>query len=286
MGHLPGTIVDGRYTISRVIGEGGHGIVYEAKDQVLGSRVAIKCLHANVASEPGFKTRMMREARAMGALSGTSAVQVLGVGRDGEVGMYIAMELVDGRDLDRYLRELEAEGTRIDVSKLVAIMSPIVETLAVAHDAGIIHRDLKPGNIMVLDSTARGSVRLLDFGLAKDMSAETLTLEGTIAGSPSYIAPEGWRGKSDQIDHRLDVYALGAVIFRALAGAPPFDARVMPLDQFLVAVLRGPRPSLHALRPDLPPAVDGWAQRALALARDDRFASVRELWSAFRTIVG
>jgi eukaryotic-like serine/threonine-protein kinase len=280
MAYENGAVIDGRYTIVDRLGQGAHGVVYRAEDRMLGSVVAVKCLHADIAAEPGFKTRMAREAKAMGALSGTSAAQVLGLGRTDDGGMYIAMELVEGRDLETYLRASEARGDRIAAPLLVDLMGPIVDTLEAAHAIGIIHRDLKPGNIMVLDKRGRGPVRLLDFGLAKDLKADPLTAEGMIAGSPGYMAPEVWRGKPDQLDHRIDVYSFGAVLFRALAGAPPFDPS-QPIDKLLLAVLRGARPSLLALRPDLPFAADQWVYKVLAIKPDDRFQSVRALWASF-----
>jgi serine/threonine-protein kinase len=284
MAYSAGDVIDGRYEIRGVIGKGAHGVVYEAKDQLLGSQVAVKCLHGDVASEPGFKTRMAREARAMGALSGTAAAQVLAFGKTDDGGMFIAMELVRGRDFETYLRELEHHGGRLGVPKLVELLGPIVDTLEAAHAISILHRDLKPGNIMVLDAPGRGPVRLLDFGLAKDLKADPLTADGMIAGSPAYMAPEVWRGKPDLLDHRIDVYSFGAIVFRALAGAPPFDPR-LPIDKILIAVLRGARPSLVALRPELPKPVDAWVEKALAIKPDDRFQTPRELWSAFLAVM-
>ena len=127
MGYAIGDIIDGRYEVTAVIGKGTHGIVYRATDVALGSQVAVKCLHPEVAAEPGLKTRMMREARALGALSGTAAVQVLGVSRTHDGGMYIAMELVVGRDFSAYLREIESHGGRLSVPKLMDLLGPIAD---------------------------------------------------------------------------------------------------------------------------------------------------------------
>ena len=279
-----GTILDGRYRVERELGAGAHGAVYEAVDEQLGARVALKCLHASIAAQPGYKTRLLREARAMGALAGTSAVQVLGFGKLDRGGMYIAMELLRGSDLKAYLDGIEAKGERLGVRRLVELMGPIVDTLEAAHRIGIIHRDLKPGNIMVLDNASRGPVRLLDFGLAKDLAADPLTMEGWVAGSPAYIAPETWEGNPDVIDHRVDVYALGAIIYRALAGEAPFDAR-RPMIELILSVRTGLRPTLFAVRPDLPRAIDGWVAQALAANREQRFQGVRALWDAFLALV-
>ncbi|MET0594318.1 MAG: serine/threonine-protein kinase, partial [Polyangiaceae bacterium] len=156
-----------------------------------------------------------------------------------------------------------------------------VDTLEAAHVRGIVHRDLKPGNIFVLDS---GGARLLDFGLAKVMAAAPLTNSGMVAGSPSYIAPEVWKGNPRALDHRIDVYSLGAIIFRALSGAVPFGGK--DILEKLALVTTGDRPSLHELRPDLPQEVDTWVAEVLAVDPDLRFRQVRGMWNALRGILG
>jgi len=278
-----GHVIDQRYRVTGVLGEGAHGLVYAAEDGLLGSKVAIKVLSPDLASDDSFKIRMHREARAMGALSGTSATQIFAFNKAADGSLYIAMEMLAGRDLERYLREIEHHGGHIELKRLVTLLAPIAETLEVAHNLNLLHRDVKPGNIFVLDSFVRGGVRLLDFGLAKDLSASSLTQTGMIAGSPGYIAPEIWRGKGREADRRVDVYSLGVVAFRALAGRTPFDSK-LPLDQFLIAVTRAPRPSLRALRPDLPAAIDVWVDKALAIAPVDRFASTVKMWDALRSM--
>jgi serine/threonine-protein kinase len=143
-----------------------------------------------------------------------------------------------------------------------------------------LHRDLKPGNIFVQSD---GSVRLLDFGFAKFLRMRSVTLAGHIAGSPSYIAPECWKETTESLDQRIDVYGLSAVVFRALAGRPPFVGD--DVIQIMRQCSSAPRPSLHALRPDLPAAVDDWVQAALAIERDERFSTVRASWRALTTVL-
>ena len=178
-----GDLIDDRYKVAGMIGKGGHGVVYSAEDVDLGAQVAVKCLSRDVANEPGFKTRMHREARMMGKLSGTSAAQIFAFNKAKDGTIYIVMELLQGRDLEDYLLEIEGHGGRIQLQRLIELLGPIAHTLDVAHSIDIIHRDLKPGNIFVLDNLTRGGVRLLDFGLAKDLKADSLTLDGMIAGS-------------------------------------------------------------------------------------------------------
>jgi serine/threonine-protein kinase len=284
MSYTKGDLIDGRYKVLEAIGSGGQGVVFRAEDSLTGATIALKCLNDNTTSEPLFRTRMEREARAMGALSGTSATQIFAFNKAADGTLYIAMELLEGEDLEQHLRGLEKKGERLSVDRVIEILGPVAETLELAHGQGILHRDIKPANIFVLAPRGRGPVRLLDFGLAKDLSAAALTKDGTVMGSPSYIAPEVWRGKPQELDVRIDVYSLGAVIFRALAGQVPFSGK--GTMQLLLAVTRGKRPSLHALRPDLPASIDAWVERALAVLPSERFASVRELWEGFLRALG
>src|SRR5215510_5695105 len=147
---LTGRMLDGRYMLLQVIGQGSHGIVYRALDQVSGYEVAVKLLRDSAANAE-YHVRMVREARAMAALAGTSAVQVHGFGSDVDGSFYIVMELLSGMNLEEYLSRLESRGGRLPVGQLLWILDPIVATLEAAHDRGIVHRDLKPSNIFLLD---------------------------------------------------------------------------------------------------------------------------------------
>jgi serine/threonine-protein kinase len=275
------TVLDDRYELQDVIGRGGHGIVYRALDRNLGTDVAIKFLHDSIAIDPQYNIRMLREAQVMAALSGTSAIRVYGLNTTPDGALYLVMELLTGRDFDTYLAELEDTGRRLSVYRLFELLDPIVDTLEAAHVRGIVHRDLKPGNIFVLDA---GGSRLLDFGLAKVMAASPLTTSGMVAGSPSYIAPEVWKGNPRALDHRIDVYSLGAIVFRALSGVVPFAGN--DILEKLALVTTAERPSLHELRPDLSPEVDVWVAEVLAIDPDLRFRQVRGSWNALRAILG
>jgi serine/threonine-protein kinase len=189
--------------------------------------------------------------------------------------LFLIMELLKGANFESYLDLMKQREQRLGLRELEPIIEPVVKTLETAHLAGILHRDLKPSNIFV---QVDGSVRLLDFGFAKFLRMRSVTLAGHIAGSPSYIAPECWKEETQALDQRIDVYGLSAVLFRALSGRPPFvgDGVIQIMRQCSTA----PRPSLHALRPDLPPAVDEWVKAALAIERDERFVNVRASWNA------
>jgi len=284
MSYREGDVIDDRYRLVELIGSGGHGHVFRAEDQELSAPVAVKCLLPNIVSEPIFATRIAREARAMGVLSGTAATQILAFNRASDGTLYIVMELLEGKDLGQHLRDVEDKGDLLSVDRTLEIMEPIAETLAAAHARGIMHRDIKPPNIFILRSRARGLVRLLDFGLAKEVGGLTVTREGTITGSPHYMAPEVWAGKTRDLDPRVDVYAFGAVVFRMLAGRLPFPAK--RTADLVRAVAMDPRPSLRALRPELPEAVDPWTERVLAIRPADRYFSIPEALADLREILG
>ena len=282
MSELTGRILDGRYQLLQLIGQGNHGVVYRAIDHVTRFEVAVKLLR-DIEANPEYYVRMVREARAMAELAGTSAVQVHGFGSDVDGIFYIVMELLEGMNLEEYLNRIEVRGGRLPLDQMVWLLDPIVATLDAAHERRIVHRDLKPSNIFLLDNNRGGGVRLLDFGLVKLMGARPLTRQGMVAGSPSYIAPEAWRGNPLKLDHRIDIYSFAVIAFRVLAARVPFETA--DLMEKLRQVTTGPRPSLHALRPDLHPDIDIWVQQALAIDPDYRFARVRGMWNALRGII-
>jgi serine/threonine-protein kinase len=275
-----GQILGGRYELVGLLDKGGQGSVYRALDRRAGDYVAIKVLAESWSNRPDWRERMFREARALTSLTGTAAVRVLDQGWTDDHSLYLVMELLQGFDLETYMDRLEKSGQHLPLNLVTPIFGPVVETLELAHDRGILHRDLKPANIFLIE---RGGVRLLDFGFAKFVRERGLTAAGFIAGSPSFIAPEIWKD-SQSIDQRIDVYSLAAVIFRVLAGRPPFFHK--ELVEILKMVTTAPRPSLHQLRPDLPASVDDWVQQALAIDPADRFMRVRAMWNALRGTLG
>ena len=273
-----GQVIANRYRLVALIERGGQSEVYRAEDLIGHDQVAVKVMSRDVAADSLFRERMFREALAMANLAGTAAVRVLDQRWTEDGALCLVMEFLVGADLEHSLAKLEATGQRADPRWLLELFGPVVRTLEAAHAMGIVHRDLKPANVFVVDPSAGGGVRLLDFGFAKFVRMRGLTQPGHVAGSPSYIAPETWQGRSREVDHRVDVYSLGAVLFRALAGRPPFAAKDLP--GLLELVTGAPRPSLRALRPDLPHLVDQWVVGALAIDPDKRFQNVTALWSA------
>ena len=276
-----GEVVGQRYELQEIVGRGGQGTVYRASDRWMQRAVAVKILGTKALREPHAVERLMREQQAMSTLKGTAAVELFDLFR-GEAGeLCLVMEFLKGMDLDDYLFTIELHDGRIPLERVLSIFEPIVHTLETAHAEGILHRDLKPANIFLLEG---GGVRLLDFGLARLKQSMPLTAPGTVMGSPSFMAPEAWQGISDLMDARVDVYSLGVVLFRVLAGKLPFAGTSMQ-EKFRAAI-SSERPSLRKHRSELPPAIDDWTLHALALDREQRFANVRALWSAFVAALG
>ena len=270
-----GEVVGNRYRLGALLDRGGQATVYRGRDLRMGDEVAIKVILPPQKPDAAWRDRVLREVHALTVLAGTAAVRAYHQvwGEDGT--LYLIMELLHGQNLQACLEQAADEGQLLSLADIQPIFEPVVSTLEVAHAAGILHRDLKPSNIFVQTD---GSVRLLDFGFAKFLRMRTVTLAGHVAGSPSYIAPESWKESTESLDQRIDVYGFSAVAFRALAGRPPF------VGEGVLDIMRqcssAPRPSLHALRPDLPRAADDWARAALAIAPDERFVTVRAAWTA------
>ncbi len=284
MAHGPGKIVNERYRILDKLGAGAHGVVYRARDLETRDEVALKFLGDGMAFDSEYSRRIEREAVAMARLRGTSAVYVHGLNTAEDGTLYLIMEMLTGKDLEAYLGDAERVGGKLKKPKLLELLRPVVDTLEAAHKQGIVHRDLKPSNVFIVDAARGGGVRLLDFGLAKMMDASALTADGMVAGTPSYIAPEAWKGNPRALDHRIDVYSLGVLVFRALSGRTPAPkGNVLDVCGWAMA---GERPSLHALRPSLPRAIDVWVEKALAIEPGDRFQTVRALWTSLEGLLG
>ncbi|HEX6275533.1 MAG TPA: serine/threonine-protein kinase [Polyangiaceae bacterium] len=274
-----GEVIGSRYRLDELLSRGGQGWVFAGTDLRHGDAVALKVLRGEFANDPEWRERMFREAQALVRLSRAAVVRILDQVYSNAGELCLVMERLRGVDFEQFLGAREDRGERSNMAELVALLAPIAEALDLAHDFHILHRDVKPSNIFVLEG---GGVRLLDFGFVRFMGRSGLTQLGFVAGSPSYLAPEAWRGEHARLDRRVDVYAFGAVLYRALAGEPPFaNASIV---QLLELVTTGRRPSLHARRPDLPSSIDDWVEQALAIDPEHRFQRVGALWAAFATL--
>jgi serine/threonine protein kinase len=269
-----GAVLGDQYRIDERMGSGGMGAVYRAVQLSIDRPVAVKLIAWTMEKSPEHMQRFRREAEALARLRHPNTVHMLDFGITDDGRLFMVMELLSGNTLEEHL----AERGKLELGEALSAVRQIAQSISEAHALGIVHRDLKPSNVFIVDPARGGGVRLLDFGLAKLLDANTLTTDGMIAGTPSYIAPEAWRGTSKNLDHRIDVYALGVMVFRSLSGRlPPPSSDLLEICSWATT---GPRPSLHALRASLPASIDPWIQRALAIDPAQRFQSIAEAFAA------
>ncbi|MDC0746776.1 serine/threonine-protein kinase [Polyangium mundeleinium] len=264
----PGDVIDGRFVIERMAGSGGMGSVFQAHDRLVSGPVAIKVLHDH---EPSDVARFDREARVLAGLDHPGIVRYVthGVTSAGEP--FLAMEWLAGEDLGaRLLRG------RLTVAESVAAIGAAAEALATAHARGIVHRDIKPSNVFLVEG-ALDRVKLLDFGLARMRLSPRFTRTGVVLGTPSYMAPEQAYG-APSLDARVDVFALGAVLFECLTGRPAFAGNhVMSI---LAKVLLEEPPLLRDLRPEVPASLEALVACMLAKEPADRPVDAGEVADA------
>ncbi|RYZ02932.1 MAG: serine/threonine protein kinase [Myxococcales bacterium] len=216
---LIGTVVDGRYELLRVIGEGGMGIVYEARHRALGKRFALKALRKDLAQDAEIAARFIQEARTAAAVSHPGLVEITDFGRLDSGQVYFVMELLEGHSLAALLRT----GGPLPAARALEMVRQLAHALKAAHDASIVHRDLKPDNIHIGRGDAGSDVvKVVDFGLAKVIGSSKLTRAGVVFGTPHYMSPEQAAG--EVVDHRADIYALGIVMYEMFTGKVPFEA--------------------------------------------------------------
>lgn len=267
-----GANIDGKFKIVSLLSEGGMGVTFLAEQEELGRKVVLKILHLNLANDPEGRERFIREAQLLGSLQHSHLVQVYSAGVYADEFPYIAMEYLEGKTLEEYLR---ASGP-IDWKKACRITMQVCDAMAYCHAAGVIHRDLKPANIIILQNTQSDFVKVIDFGLAKtlDGNKNTLTATGLVVGSPHYMSPEGCAGQKP--DSRSDIYSLGCVLYEMLAGRAPFISE-SPFELFSAHKADQPvEPSKHVPNIVIPSALDGTVLKALEKEPLSRFASMEE----------
>ncbi|MGE5529250.1 MAG: Stk1 family PASTA domain-containing Ser/Thr kinase [Patescibacteria group bacterium] len=269
-----GTVLGNRYRLDELIGEGGMALVYRAECSLLQRPVAVKVLRPQFASDAEFVERFRREAQAAGRLSHPSIVNVYDVGQDRGLN-YIVMEYVQGENLKELIRR-EAPFT---AARALDIARQICEALRHAHQNNIIHRDIKPHNILI---TPEGRVKVTDFGIARAVSASTLTQSGSVLGSVQYFSPEQAKGSPTGV--ASDLYSLGCVLYEMLTGTVPFKGE-SPIAIALKHLQEQP-PPLRIHRPGLPPAVESLVARALAKDPTLRFPSAQAMLQAIQAALG
>lgn len=246
----------GRYQLLGEVGRGGMGTVYRAHDPNLDRVVALKVPHGLSAN----KERFQREARAAARVFHPNVCPIFDVGEhQGEP--FVVMAFVEGQSLKHFLES----GATLPVPDAVRVAVEVLEALAAVHAAGIVHRDVKPGNVLI---DRGGRVMLTDFGLAMPQGGSHVTSEGVIVGTPAYLAPEQAAGKSDEVGPPADLYAVGVLLFRMLAGRVPFDGTPA---EVVAAVLRDEPPSPRQYRPDVDLTLEAIVLTALAKKPSERF---------------
>jgi serine/threonine protein kinase len=262
----------GRYRVVKKLGEGGMGAVYLALDESLGRRIALKVMLPKFAAAPTARERFLREARTCAGVKSEHVVTLFDVDEVGGV-PFIAMEYLQGHPLDQYL---EQSAGRLTVSQVLRVGREAASGLAAAHSVGLVHRDIKPANLWL--ESPKGRIKILDFGLAKPVVSEgtgdaDLTDTGAVLGTPAYMSPEQARGRP--VDHRTDLFSLGAVLFRLITGQRPFsgpDAMAI-----LTSLAVDTPPSVRALNPDAPAELDHLIHRMLAKDPAFRPSSAEEV---------
>jgi serine/threonine-protein kinase len=270
---FPGRVVAGNFRIDKLIGAGAMGNVYKAEQLSLSKPVAVKVLHAHLHSDEKLVTRFKREAKSASLLNHPNSIQIIDSGQDADGTLYIAMELLTGRDLAQVIRD----DFPLSLSRVVRIMTQVMSALDEAHARGVIHRDLKPSNIMLIELRGqRDFVKVCDFGIAKataveDDRAQMLTIQGLVCGTPEYMSPE--QARAEAIDGRADLYSAAVILYQLLTGDIPFRAET-PMGIISRHLSEAPLPP-SVRRPDLrlPKAVDEIAMRGLEKDRERRFPS-------------
>ena len=269
-----GSVINGKYRLVRVLGDGGMGSVYEALHLSLGTRVAVKVLHPELARRTGLVERFLQEARVAAQIRSPHVVQVTDVDRTPEGYAYIVMELLEGEPLSSVLDRQH----KLSVTIACAYTTQILQALEAAHALGVIHRDLKPENVFVTFAGGKPVLKLIDFGIAKarpaDQQQKRLTVAGVVMGTAEYMAPEQARS-ADAVDARADIYAVGVMLYEMLAGARPVggtDARIIALK-----VERGEVIPLLQAAPEMPREIAGLVHRAMAPRPEMRFATATEM---------
>lgn len=261
----------GRYEVLGLLGSGGIGQVYVARDETLGRSVAIKVLRPEYSSDRSFLERFHAEATSLARLSHPNIATLYDLQADGQQ-FYMIMELVRGHTLEAVL----ARTRPLDVRSSLAIIAQTVAGLGYAHQMGVIHRDIKPSNLMLTDS---GMLKIMDFGIARIRGSQRLTRTGSIVGTLAYVAPEQIKGSEG--DERSDLYSLACVLYEMLSGDPPFNAKT-EYELIRAQVDRQPEPLTPRI-PDLPAPLDRALMRALAKIPEERFASIEEFGRALGT---
>ncbi len=279
-------ILDGQFRVIQKIGTGGMGSVYKAEQPAMNRMVAIKILHPKLTGRKDLVSRFRREARAMSQLTHPNTVRVFMYGElEEDDSLYIVMELLEGRNLNQTVRR---EGP-MSTERAIPILSQVCGALQEAHEMGIVHRDLKPENIFLCNQAGlKDFAKVLDFGLAKVTERQMrpgsliLTQEGMVFGTPEFMSPEQAQGRT--LDARSDIYSLAVILYEALTGKLPFDAKT-PMEYIQKHVMEPPIPLKERVSErEFAPELQAILSRALAKHPDQRFQRAVDFAEALRPL--
>jgi eukaryotic-like serine/threonine-protein kinase len=264
----PGQRVADRFVVERLIGAGGMGAVYLARDEKLGEPVALKVIRNMQTVDPQVFDRFKREVTMARRISHPNVVRLHDLGEWEQI-LFISMEYVQGESL----RDIMKRTGALPPDRVRSTLGQICDGLEAAHVAGVVHRDLKPENVLI---AGPDRVKIIDFGIAKMSDLEGMTATRFILGTPRYMSPEQIRGKT--VDARADLYALGVVTYEALVGSPPFDGPSPIALSF--AQCTEPAPTLASRRPGLSPEWEAFVHKSLGKEPSERFQSAAEMRAA------
>lgn len=276
-----GTLLDGKWHIDGLLGEGGMGAVYSATHVRNSRKAAIKVLHTEVGEDDAARKRFLAEGYAANRVEHPGTVQVLDDGVTPQGQLYLVMEHLRGRSLESLA---ERSGGRLSLGDNLRLGAAALEVVAAAHAKGIVHRDLKPENLFFCDD---GTVKVLDFGLARvrgPATQERLTVTGVPMGTPAFMPPEQALAHWDKVDARSDVYSLGATFFTLLTGRLTHEAATIP--ELLVRVATRPAPPIRTVVPDLPAGLAAVIDRALRMDPIERWPNAGVMLEAWRREMG
>src|SRR5215472_2341701 len=276
----PGEVIDGKYRIERLLGEGGMGAVAKATHLLREAPVALKFMNPGATGLAGAAERFRNEAVAASRIESDHVVRIFDVGQLPSGSLYLVMDYLEGRDLAELLAR---EGTPgLDVPRAVHFTLQALRALQIAHSVGIVHRDMKPSNCFVVVKDGEPDfVKILDFGISKVERKDggSLTRTNSALGTPLYMSPEQARSPRD-VDHRSDLYSAGAVFYELLTGRPPYTAESGEFTEILFKIFTQDPPDVRVYRPELPEALAGLVSHAIARDPRNRYQSAAEMAEA------
>ena len=261
----PGSDLGGRYEILQLLGEGGMGAVYKARDREVDRLVALKVIRPELANQSDILNRFKQELILARQITHKNVIRIFDLGQADGV-KFITMEFVQGRDLHSLIRD----GEKLTVQQKVRIIHQVCRALEAAHSESVIHRDLKPHNIMVEET---GRVVVMDFGIARSMEQAGVTSTGALIGTPAYMSPE--QAKGDKIDTRSDLFALGVIFYELLTGKAPYQSETV-VGLLLKRIQERPVPVIE-LDKEIPPAISEIVMKCLAVNVEDRYQTAQEV---------